>query len=276
MHVTANGLSIAVERHGDPAADAVLLLRGLGSQVIHWPPALIAAFVESGRQVVAFDNRDSGLSDDGPAGGYSLRDMAADAVGVLDALGLAQAHGFGISMGGMILQAMALDHPERLCSATVVMSSSRAPGLPSAPPEILALLAERAPDGSRDAVIAHELRTGRAWYSPGWPFDPAERARLIGRAYDRAYRPDGTARQLAAIEAGAEVLADIERIATPTLVIHGAQDTLLPPAHGRDIAARIPGAVLTEIDGMGHDLEEGLARIVAARTLAFWDGLPAD
>jgi len=240
------------------------MIRGLGSQLIHWPDAMIENLVAKGFYVVTFDNRDSGLSQKfGDTAGYALRDMAEDTIGLMDALGLQQAHVLGMSMGGMVLQLMALHHPARLQSATIVMSSSRAPDLPQVDPELQEMLHVPAPSGRRADVIAHELWTGRAFQSPAWPFDAAERADLIGRAYDRCYCPDGTKRQYAAILAAARDLAHIERITVPTLVIHGTDDRLLPPAHGRDIAARIPGATFVEIDGMGHDLEGAPANICA-------------
>jgi pimeloyl-ACP methyl ester carboxylesterase len=268
--VSANGITLEVERHGDRDGEPLILLRGLGSQLIQWPPLLIARFVEAGFHVLAFDNRDAGLSqkfNGGPA--YTLSDMAADTVGLLDALGIDRAHAFGMSMGGMILQIMALEHPERLKSATMVMSSSRAPYLPKASPEVQAALLSSAPSGARADVIAHGLATGRLWQSPGWPFDHTDRAEMIGRCWDRCYCPDGVARQFAAIEASAPDLARIEEIAVPTLVVHGVQDSLLPVEHGRDIARRIPGARLVEIDGMGHDLEGALAGIVADHAVRF-------
>ncbi|MDJ0824301.1 MAG: alpha/beta hydrolase [Rhodobacter sp.] len=259
--IRANGLTIEVERHGPFDATPLLLIRGLGSQLIHWPNALLSGFVEAGFHVVTFDNRDAGLSQKfdelGPGSThvYSLRDMAADAVGVLDALDIARAHVLGISMGGMILQIMALRYPARLLSAAIVMSSSRAPYLEPGEPKATALLTTEPASNRREDVIAHELRAGRAWQSPRWPFDEAERAELIGRAYDRCYHPNGTARQYQAVLAADTDLAEIDTITTPTIVIHGSDDSLLPLPHGRDIADRIPGARFVEIEGMGHDIE---------------------
>jgi pimeloyl-ACP methyl ester carboxylesterase len=193
--------------------------------------------------------------------------MAADVVGLMDALGIARAHVLGMSIGGMILQVMALEHPDRLCSAIAIMSSSRAPYLPSASAEVQAALLSSAPSGARQDVIAHDLVTGRLWQSPAWPFDDAVRGAMIGRCWDRCYCPDGDLRQLRAIEASQPVLDRIEAIAVPMLVIHGLQDRLLPPEHGRDIARRVPGAQLVEIDGMGHDLEGTLPGIVAGHAI---------
>lgn len=268
--VVANGIFLEVERHGPPSAPALVMIRGLGSQLIHWPDALIQGLVAAGFHVVTFDNRDSGLSQKfGDAAGYGLRDMAADTIGLMDALGLEAAHMLGLSMGGMILQLIALHYPERLLSAIIVMSSSRAPDLPEADAEMQEMLRVSAPSDSRADVIAHELWTGRAFQSPAWPFDEAERADLIGRAYDRCYCLDGTQRQYAAMMSAAKDLANIETITVPTLVIHGTDDRLLPPAHGRDIAARIPGASVIEIDGLGHDLVGEPAKICAGHVADF-------
>ena len=178
--VRANGITLEVERHGDAGAVPVVLIRGLGSQLIQWPARLITDLVEGGCHVVNFDNRDAGLSQTFDADtGYTLSDMAADTIGLMDALGLGQVHVLGMSMGGMILQIMALEHPARLLSGIAVMSSSRAAQLPKAAPEVQAALLSSAPSGRREDVIAHELRTGRLWQSPHWPFDTQVRAARI-------------------------------------------------------------------------------------------------
>lgn len=289
--ITANGITIEVERHGPPSAAPLLLVRGLGSQLIHWPAALIDGFVRAGFHVITYDNRDAGLSQKFAAAGrpdiaamqarlsagqevtapYRIEDMAADGIGVLDTLGIAAAHVFGISMGGMIVQQMALDHPGRLLSATIVMSSSGAPGLPPATPEAEAmLLAEPDDPSDRESVIAHTLRGDRVWGSPGFPFEEAKRRALIGRALDRCHCPEGVTRQYAAVLAGRNRrFARLGEVRVPALVIHGTDDTLLPLAHGRDIAARIPGAKLLEVAGMGHDLEGGISMIIVAAVREF-------
>jgi len=246
------------------------MIRGLGSQLIHWPDALIEGLVASGFQTVTFDNRDSGLSQKFEnSEGYSLRDMADDTIGLMDALGLQKAHILGLSMGGMILQLMALHHHARLLSATIVMSSSLAPNLPRADAEMQDILRTRPRSDRRADVIAHELWTGRAFQSPAWPFDQSERSDLVGRAYDRCYCPDGTQRQYSAMMRASTQLAGIETITVPTLVVHGTGDRLLPPAHGQDIAKRIPGATLVEIEGMGHDLSGKPATICAEYVTKF-------
>ncbi|MEL6233650.1 MAG: alpha/beta hydrolase [Pseudomonadota bacterium] len=260
--ITANGIAIEVEVHGPAAADAVLLIRGLGSQLIHWPPALINGLVAAGFRVVTFDNRDTGLSEKMDAApDYRLSDLAADAVGVLDALEIARAHVFGISMGGMIVQELALRASARLLSATIVMSSSLAEGLSERDPGVTAKLLER-PPGERAAYIEYTLAADRYWDNPGFPFDAEERRALIGRAYDRCHCPDGVARQYRAIMASAGWAARLSEVRLPVLVIHGDSDRLLPVDHGRDIAARVPGSEFVEVPGMGHDLDGGVAELV--------------
>ncbi len=257
-----NGLALDTACFGEPTAPALVLVRGLGSQRIHWPDEVIDGFVAAGFYVVTFDNRDVGRSQR-MQHGYALRDMAEDVCGLLDALSITQAHVLGISMGGVIAQLLALRHPDRVLSATLVFSTSLAPYLTPASEEVRAALLAKPPTQARADVVAHELATGKLWASPAYPFDPEERAGVIGRAYDRGYHPAGAARQYEALMGAADDLTQIERITTPTLVIHGQEDTLLPPDHGRDIAKRIPGAKLIEVPGMGHDLEGAMrARLV--------------
>lgn len=270
--IKANGIDIEVERHGDPAAPPLLMIRGLGTQIIHWPKDMIDAFIAAGFHVITYDNRDAGLSQSfagGPT--YTVADMAADGIGVLDALGLDKAHVFGISMGGMILQSMLLDHRERLKSATIIMSSSRAEELPGRAPEMEELLFADPGDPAEDleGVVEHILHCDRVWGSPGFPFDEAERRALIIRAIERSYRPDGVMRQGMAVMTADSPAARLGEVTTPVLVIHGDSDALLPAAHGRDIATRIPGARYEEIAGMGHDLDGGVGVLVVGMVRDF-------
>lgn len=280
--IAANGTTVEAERHGPVSGRPILLIRGLGSQLIHWPRRMIDGLVGSGFHVIVFDNRDSGLSQKFDAAGspdwlalkaslaegrpvelpYTIGDMARDAVGVLDAFGISAAHMLGISMGGMILQTLAQEFPERLRTATIVASSSGSPDLPPRLPEVEALLLSEPECPGREAYIAHTLKCDRIWGSPGYPFDECERRALIGRAYDRCHCPEGVGRQYAAIAACSSGFAELECITVPTLVIHGANDALLPIAHGKDIAARIPGAKLITIPGMGHDLEGEIPDVI--------------
>ena len=267
--VNANGVAIYVETRGDPAGRPLLLLRGLGSQIVHWPPSLLARLVERGFFAITPDNRDAGLSqtfDDAGGEGeapYRLDDIARDHIGVLDALSIARAHVLGISMGGMVAQIVAARWPRRTLTLASIMSSSGAPGLPRAAPHLRQLLLAEPPAGGRAQAIAFTLQCDRAWGSPGFPFDEERRAELIGRAFDRCWSPQGTKRQYAAILASGPRTGLLEAISAPTLVIHGRDDPLLPIEHGRDTAGRIPGAELVEIAGMGHDLEGELGAMIA-------------
>ena len=273
--IRANEIDIEVERHGDPAAAPLLMIRGLGTQIIHWPRDMIDGFVAAGFHVVTYDNRDAGLSQSfAGQPPYTVADMAADGIGVLDALGIDRAHVLGISMGGMILQSMLLDHRERLLSATIVMSSSRAEGLPGRSREMEELLFKDPGDPAEDleGVVDHILYCDRVWGSPGFPFNEAERRALIRRAIDRSYRPDGVMRQGMAVMSADSPAARLGEVTTPVLVIHGDSDALLPVEHGRDIAARIPGARYEEIAGMGHDLDAGVGPIVVGMVADFVRG----
>lgn len=280
MKVRANGLSIEVEDTG-PVGDAppVLLVMGLAMQLTAWPDALVQALVQAGHRVIRFDNRDIGLSDRLDHLGvpnllwesmkhrfglpvrapYSVTDMASDAFGVLDALGVGSAHVVGASMGGMIAQRMALAAPQRVRSLTSVMSSSGARHLPGPHPKVLQVLLRRPQDHSEPAVLAHYLRLFEAIGSPGFPSDPAELRRRILESMRRGgYRPAGSARQLAAVAADTSRAMELRGIRTPTLVLHGSDDAMLPLACGEDTAKRIPGAQLVTIRGMGHDLPPGV------------------
>lgn len=274
--IKANGIDIEVERHGDPTGAPLLMIRGLGSQIIHWPQDMIDGFIAAGFHLITYDNRDAGLSqmfNDAPP--YTVADMAADGIGALDTLGIARAHVLGISMGGMILQSMLLDHRDRLLSATIIMSSSRAEGLPGRSPEMEALLFADPGDPAKDldGVVDHILHCDHVWGSPGFPFDEAERRAFIIRAIERSYRPDGVMRQGMAVMAGDGMAGRLSEITTPTLVIHGDSDALLSVEHGRDIADRVPGAKYEEIAGMGHDLDGGVGPIVVGMVSGFVGGL---
>ena len=268
----ANRITIEVEQHGDKGNPVMLLIRGLGSQLIHWPDALIDGFVQRGFHVVTFDNRDTGLSQKFAGVAYSTDDMALDAVGVLDALGIARAHVFGISMGGMITQRLLVDHADRVLNATIVMSSSGADDLPPAKPKVWELMRQEPASHDRATVVANSLNSDYAWFSPSYPFDAAARAALIGAAYDRCYEPAGVGRQYAAMVAGRGRESDLASINTPVLVIHGTADTLLPIEHGRDIATRITDAQLIEIEGMGHDLEGAVPSMIVEHVVEFIAG----
>jgi len=277
--VDANGVHIDYESMGDERAPAIVLIMGLGMQSIAWPDAFCAALVREGFRVVRFDNRDSGLSSRMAGGGtahlmmalaakwlrlpvrapYSLDDMAADTVGLMDALGIARAHVVGASMGGMIAQLVAIRHPARVASLTSIMSNTGNARLskPSAAAR-RALLRPTPSPADVDAVVEHLVSLFGVIGSPGYPADQEELRGRIERGVRRAYDPAGTVRQLLAIVAAPDRSPQLKRIAVPTLVIHGADDPLVPPEAGRATARSIPGARLMLIDGMGHDLPPAL------------------
>jgi pimeloyl-ACP methyl ester carboxylesterase len=269
----ANGIEIEYESFGDDGAPAIVLIMGLGAQMVLWDEAFCAALVERGFRVVRFDNRDVGGSTKLEAAGkpsvlaamdalragrpidapYRLGDMAADTVGLLDALGLERAHVAGASMGGMIAQTIAIRHPERLLTMTSIMSTTGDPDLPPPTPEALRALMTPAPE-ERDAHIEHAVAAARVLGSPGFPFDEAGIRERAARSYDRCYYPPGFARQLVAVWASGGRRAALAAVRTPTLVVHGDADPLIPLAAGRATAAAVPGADLMVVEGMGHDL----------------------
>ncbi|MBG6076376.1 alpha/beta fold hydrolase [Polaromonas sp. CG_9.11] len=285
MKKRANNIDIEVEDSG-AAFDAqgrprpvVLLIMGLGMQLIAWPPALVQALLDAGYRVLRFDNRDAGLSQHFDALGkpgvswaglkyrlgwrirppYSLLDMARDALGVLDALDIDRAHVVGASMGGMVAQRLALLAPARVLSLTSLMSSSGARGLPGPAPEVSRVLMSRPAGPGLDAAIGHSVRVFKAIASPGFPMSDAQWRDLVGAAARRSLYPVGILRQMVAVLADrgrADELAGLKNI--PTLVVHGKADPLVPFACAEDTARRIPGARLAGIEGMGHDLPPGV------------------
>lgn len=287
----ANGIEIAYETHGSRGDRPLLLLRGLGTQLIQWSPALCRGLAEAGHFLVVFDNRDVGLSTHireatPPTPGdvvaalgagrqpdlpYTLDDMTDDTVGLMDALDLPVAHIAGISMGGMIVQATASRHPSRVKSLTSIMSSTGNRALPQADPEAMKVLMEPA-ERERSAWIEQSLRTQRVIGSPAYPTPDDEFRELAGRVFDRAFDPEGVARQMAAVLGAGDRRESLRKISTPTLVIHGADDPLIPLGGGEDTARCIPGARLEVIPGMGHDvpaaLHERLLDLLAAHTAA--------
>ena len=282
MKVKANGISIAVEDTGADGSQAgrpvVLLIMGLGMQLVAWPPAFVDGLVEQGFRVVRFDNRDVGLSEHpGPPGRtqpdlgklqapdglrvkapYSVREMAADALGVLDALGIAQAHVVGVSMGGMIAQRVALAAPQRVLSLTSIMSSSGARHLPGPKSHVLRALLSRPNGRSEQAIVDHYVKLFKIIGSPAFPLDEAALRERILISTRRSFHPAGTVRQIAAVAADTGRADELARLEPRTLVMHGKADPLVPFACGHDTARRIPGARLVGIEGMGHDLPPGV------------------
>jgi pimeloyl-ACP methyl ester carboxylesterase len=280
MKVASNGLEFEVEITGPDDAPAVLLTMGLGMQLVAWPDSLIQALVAAGYRVIRYDNRDIGLSSHLDALGqphfawqmiksrmgfpmrsaYTLQDMAKDALGILDRLGIQSAHLIGVSMGGMISQRIAATAPQRALSLTSVMSSSGAPGLPGPRGDVSRALMTRPPSSRPEDVVAHTLKVFALIGSPGYPQDMAVFKQHLLDGVRRSYHPKGVSRQLMAImsDVGRSVL--LAKIQCPTLVIHGTADPLVPIVCGRDTAKRIPGARFEAIEGMGHDWPPGVAQ----------------
>ncbi len=279
MQLSVNGIALEVEDHGPPTGEPLLLIMGLGMQLVAWHEGFVASLVQRGFRVIRFDNRDIGLSQNLDHLGlpnvvldslkytfgmkvnspYSLADMAADAVGVLDALGIPRAHVCGASMGGMIAQQMAIRHPERVKSLTLMMTTSGSRRLPQASLRVRGALLSRPKNANDiDSVIAHFVRIYKLIGSPAYPASDAYLTDRLGMAVRRAYRPHGTVRQLVAIAADGDRSRLLGGIRIPTQVLHGQQDPLVPVAAGHDLAAKIPGAQLDLIEGMGHDLPTAL------------------
>ena len=257
---------------GDPADPPLLLVMGLGMQLIHWDRDLCELFAERGFHVIRFDNRDAGLSTkiSAPVPNvmrlmaglpsrvpYLLEDMARDTLGLLDHLGIERAHVVGTSMGGMIAQTMAIRSPERVLSLASMLSTTgdRRVGTPKL--RVWTVLMRRAPQ-SRDAYIEYFVRIFRMIGSPAYPADEERTRTLAAATYDRCHYPAGTARQLAAIMASGSRTAGLRRLAVPTVVIHGEADPLVPLRAGVATARAIPGAELLKIPGMGHDMPKEL------------------
>jgi pimeloyl-ACP methyl ester carboxylesterase len=301
MKLHANGIQIETDVQGPPGGEPVLLIMGLGMQLVAWPDELVADLVARGFRVIRFDNRDVGLSDGhdhlgmpgmlGPMlrhalrlpvpAPYRLRDMANDAVGVLDALGIPAAHVCGASMGGMIAQQMAVHHPQRVKSLTLVMTTSGARHLPQPSLRVRQALLARPRSTAVADVVAHLQGLVHTIGSPGYRPEPARLRERLEASVRRAYRPAGTARQLLAIVADGDRTPLLRQIRHATRVIHGADDPLVPPAAGRHLASQIPGATLDLVPGMGHDLPlallprlaDGIAQAAAASTPT--TGVPA-
>jgi pimeloyl-ACP methyl ester carboxylesterase len=258
----ANGIELEYETYGPRSARPLLLLRGLGTQLIHWHPEFCQQLADEGHFLVIFDNRDVGLSTHLPGQSYGIEDLADDVVGLMDALELATAHIAGISMGGLIVQVVACRHPARVRSMTSIMASTGNPALPGPTEEALTHLMTPAPRDRGD-YVEYTVQGGRVFGSPGFPFDEAAVRELAGRVYDRAFDPEGVGRQMAAIQASGDRRAALACVSAPTLVIHGDSDPLVRPEGGRATAAAIPGAELRMIPGMGHDIPRGAWDVLA-------------
>jgi pimeloyl-ACP methyl ester carboxylesterase len=279
----ANGIELAYQEMGDPDGKPLVLVMGLAMQMIAWDEGFCSLLAERGFRVVRFDNRDIGrstkLKSAGPpsridlmagrrgSAAYLLGDMARDTLGLMDHLGIESAHLVGVSMGGMIAQTMAIEHPGRVRSLTSIMSNtgSRWTGLPSL--KAFGVLLSAPPHG-RDQVVERAVRTFKVIGSPGFPFDEEYVRDVAGRSYDRGHHAAGVTRQLHAITASGERTGALRNVRTPTLVVHGRDDVLVKPAGARATARAVPGARLKMIDGMGHDLPRQLWPTITAEIAA--------
>jgi pimeloyl-ACP methyl ester carboxylesterase len=289
MQIYVNNLRLQVEDTGERDRPAVLLIAGMSMQLIVWPDAMLKALHDAGFRVVRFDNRDNGLSESLDALGtpnlgwfmlqqklgwqpqppYTIEDMMRDALGVMDHLQLQQAHVVGVSMGGMIGQRLAAAAPQRLWSLTSIMSTSGAKGLPGPTPAMRrVLMTPPAPAGSA-AARAQAMRFVNALAGPGFVHPVGSQAQLVEDSLQRSHLPAGSYRQMLAAMADRDRWRLLSRITAPTLVIHGTADPLIPFACAQDTAARIPGAKLFGIEGMGHDFPPGAVTQLNARLLPF-------
>jgi pimeloyl-ACP methyl ester carboxylesterase len=279
----ANGIELCFQEMGDPDGEPLLLVMGLATQMLAWDEGFCEPLAERGFRVIRFDNRDIGRSTKIASAGvpsrldmmsgrratapYLLRDMAADTIGLMDHLGIESAHVAGASMGGMIVQTMAIEHPERVRSLVSIMSNtgSRWTGLPSR--KAMAVLLGRPPKG-RDAAVERAVKTFTVIGSPGYPFDEERVRRVAGRSYDRGHSAAGVLRQLHAITASGDRTRALREVRAPATVVHGASDPLVRPAGGRATARAIPNARLKLIEGMGHDLPRQLWPLFAEEIAA--------
>jgi pimeloyl-ACP methyl ester carboxylesterase len=286
----SNGIEIAYETFGNAEDPALLLVMGLGCQLILWDEELCRMFAERGFFVIRFDNRDVGLSSkieggpqpdvfaaiggDASSASYTLEDMAADAVGLLDHLGIEAAHVAGVSMGGMIAQQLAIDHPERVLSLVSIMSTTGDPEVGQPLPHALLALVGPSPT-DRDGYIEFNAQVFKTIGSPAYPPDDQWLRAMAGASYDRCHYPVGFMRQLLGVIASPDRTAALANVQVPTLVIHGEADPLITISGGEATASAVPGAKLVKVPGMGHDLPRELwPRVVdeiaanAARTQA--------
>ncbi|HEY5155395.1 MAG TPA: alpha/beta hydrolase [Acidimicrobiales bacterium] len=272
MRTSSNGIEIEYETFGNAEDPPLLLVMGLGAQLLAWDVEFCESMVDRGFFVIRYDNRDVGLSTKidvdppldvmaevmkalagtTPNAPYLLKDMAADGMGLLDALGIARAHIVGASMGGMIVQTMAIDYPERVLSLTSIMSTTGDADVGQPNPEVLPVLLERAPD-DREGFIASQVAGSRMISSPEH-FDEVRSAEMAGASFDRCYYPEGVGHQLLAIMASGSRSEGLRDLDVNTLVIHGDVDPLITVSGGERTAEVIPGAELMILEGMGHDL----------------------
>lgn len=279
MQISADGISLEVDDRGPPDGPPLLMIMGLGMQLVAWPEGLVDLLVESGLRVIRFDNRDIGLSQRFDhlgvpnlamaglrhtlglpvASPYRLADLADDSAALIEAMGLGSAHVCGASMGGMVAQHLAARHPQRVKSLTLMMTTSGARHLPQPSLKVrLAMMSRPADPRSIDSIVDHFVKLYGVIGSPGYPSPAPLLRERIAASVRRSYRPAATMRQLAAILADADRTPLLSRIAAPTQVIHGAADPLVPLICGQHLSRHITDAKIDVIEGMGHDLPQPL------------------
>jgi pimeloyl-ACP methyl ester carboxylesterase len=273
VNVGRSGIEVAYECFGEADAPPVLLIMGLGAQMLGWHEGLCAELVARGLRPIRFDNRDVGLSSHFPdapvpdfkaalsgdtsSASYNLSDMAADTVGLLDALGLKSAHLVGASMGGFVAQTVAIEYPDRVRSLTSIMSTTGNASVGQPAPEAMRLFGGP-PPSTREEVMERAVAAVRIVGSPGFPVDEDEVRERAGLAYDRSYDPPGLVRQAISVLASGDRTARLRSLKVPTLVIHGAADRMCDVSGGLATADAIRGAELVVIEGMGHNLPRAL------------------
>lgn len=251
-----NGIDLAYERQGDPADPPIILVAGLGAQLLSWRVGFCRQLVDRGYQVVRFDNRDVGLSTRFTEGGYTIADMAADAAGLIEALGFDSAHVVGQSLGGMIAQELAIRYPDRVRSLGLLFSTPNLSHFISAGVEVLA--GDGEPVHDREVAIRDLLMKETYFAGPKYPVDVEQTRELAGLSWDRAPDPEGAGRQMAAIIGSRDLVPHLGAVRAPTVVIHGADDPLISPSAARSLAGSIPDAWLHVVPGMGHQLPAAL------------------
>lgn len=253
MAITYNDeVEIYYELFGDASKPTLLLINGLGSQCINFDADWCELFTAEGFQVVRFDNRDTGLSSKLDGEKYDLMDMAADALAVLDAIGVEQAHVMGLSLGGMIAQRLAIDNADRLLTLTSAMSTTGEADVGQASPEALKVLLAHAPKNRSEYIDLYLTGAEVFGSRPEW-IDPEALRALYGHAFDRSFCPQGVGRQMGAVMADGSRAEELRNVKVPTLVLHGDRDKLIDPSGGRRTAELISGARYVEIEGLGHD-----------------------
>jgi pimeloyl-ACP methyl ester carboxylesterase len=281
-------IELCYEWHGDTQHPCVMLIMGLGMQLIAWPQEFIDALLDAGYSVLRFDNRDIGRSTHLKVhtpnllwavvkhqlglpirAPYNLRDMAADTAALLDALNIAQAHIVGVSMGGMVAQSLAAHYPHKVRSLTSIMSSSGGRDLPQALPHVRRALLSRPKAHDRQALVDHGVKLFKLIGSPAFTIEDTDLRARVSRAVERSVHPAGFVRQLLAVAASGDRRHELRRIATPTLVLHGTDDPLVPMPCGQDTAKYISGSRFVPVQGMGHDLAPGVVDALLKHMLPF-------